>query len=83
MDKSTKVYIALIIFTIFTFSLGWFELISIITISLLLIGTFIKGHLVIESFMGLNEVTGKYRYIPSIWLLVILISISLGYYLPI
>lgn len=81
MDKFTKVYIALIIFTIFTFSLGWFELISKISMILLLIGTFIKGHLVIESFMGLNEVTGKYRYIPSIWLGVIISFIGLGYFL--
>ncbi len=81
MDKFTKVYIALIIFTIFTFSLGWFELISKISMVLLLIGTFIKGYLVIESFMGLDEVIGKYRYIPSIWLFTILILIALNYYI--
>ena len=81
MDKFTKIYIALIIFTIFTFSLGWFELISKITISLLLIGTFIKGYLVIESFMRLNEVSLKYRYIPSIWLGIIILFIGLGYYI--
>jgi len=81
MDKFTKVYILLIIFTFFTFSLGWFELISEISIILLLITTFIKGHLVIEYFMGLNEVSGKYRYIPSIWLGVIILFIGLGYFL--
>ncbi|SFV57952.1 hypothetical protein MNB_SV-9-506 [hydrothermal vent metagenome] len=81
MDKFTKVYITLIIFTFFTFSLGWFELISEISIILLLITTFIKGHLVIEYFMGLNEVSGKYRYIPSIWLGVIILFIGLGYFL--
>jgi len=81
MDRFTKVYIALIIFTFFTFSLGWFQLISKITISLLLISTFIKGFLVIESFMGLNNVSGKYRYIPTIWLGIIILSIGLGYYI--
>jgi hypothetical protein len=81
MDKFTKVYIGLIIFTILTFSLGWFKFVSNILIILLLITTFIKGYLVIESFMGLNQVSGKYRYIPSIWLFTVLILIAFNYYL--
>ncbi|HIP11548.1 MAG TPA: hypothetical protein EYG73_02405 [Arcobacter sp.] len=81
MDKYTQIYIAIIIFTIFTFLIGWLELISTILIGVLLFTTFIKGHLVIEYFMGLNDVKGKYRFIPTIWLAVIIISIALGYYL--
>ena len=81
MDKFTKIYIALVLFTIFTFSLGWFELLSKLAIGMLLITTFIKGHLVIEYFMGLNEVEGKHRYIASVWLAVIILFIGLGYYI--
>jgi len=81
MDKITKIYISLIILTILTFSIGWFKLISPITIGILLIITFIKGYFVIEYFMNLRDVKGKYRFIPTVWLLIITFFIALGYYL--
>jgi len=81
MTTLTKCYIALIGFTIFAFAIGWFELTSLSVIGLLLLTTFSKGYLVIEYFMDLHEVEGKYRYIPTIWLVVIITLIALGYYL--
>ena len=81
MHILTKIYISLLLFTIFTLSIGMFSLASNIIIGVLLFTTFIKGHLVIEYFMGLKDVEGKYRYIPTIWLFVIILAISLGYYL--
>ncbi len=81
MNRLTKIYIALISLTMFTFSIGWFELISLTAIGLLLLATFVKGYLVIEYFMDLHEVEGKYRYIPTIWLGTIISFIGLGYYL--
>ena len=83
MDKLTKIWTALIIFTLFTFFLGWFELISLTAVILLLITTFIKGQLVIDYFMGLSDVQLKYRIIPTVWLGVIISLIAISYYLPI
>ena len=82
MDKLTKTWIALLFFTIFSFSLGWFKLISLVSIILLLITTFIKGQLIIDYFMGLKDVQLKYRIIPTIWLGVIITTIAIIYYLP-
>jgi len=81
MDKITKVLIALVIFTLTAFLIGWLKLTSLIVIAILLVTTFLKGYLVIEYFMGLNEVSGKYRFIPTIWLTVIILIIAAGYYL--
>ena len=83
MDKLIKIWLALIIFTLFTFSLGWFELISLTAVILLLITTFIKGQLVIDYFMGLSDVKLKYRIIPTIWLGVVISLIAIAYYLPV
>ena len=83
MDKLTKIWITLIILTLFTFFLGWFDLISLTAVALLLITTFIKGQLVIDYFMGLSDVKLKYRIIPTVWLGVIISLIAISYYLPI
>ena len=81
MDKFTKIWATLIVLTVISFLIGWLKLASLVVIAVLLVTTFIKGHLVIEYFMELNEVQGKYRYIPTIWLGVIILFIALGYYL--
>jgi len=81
MDKYTKIWIILVALTIFAFIIGFFKLASFFIIGVLLISTFIKGGLVIEYFMGLGEIKGKFRYIPTIWLAVIISIISAGYYL--
>ncbi len=81
MDKFTKIWTTLIALTVIAFLIGWLQLTSLVVIAILLVTTFIKGHLVIEYFMGLNEVEGKYRFIPTIWLGVIILFIALGYYL--
>lgn len=72
MDKITKIWIALLLFSSFAFGLGWFEMVSDFFVALLLLTTFIKGYLVIEYFMGLREVSLKYRIIPTVWLTIVL-----------
>ena len=81
MSIYTKVFSILILCTIYTFLIGWFEINSTIIIAILLFTTFIKGHLIIEYFMGLKSVKGKFRYIPTIWLGTIISLIALGYYI--
>jgi len=81
MSIFSKVFIVLILCTIYTFLIGWFEINSTIIIAILLFTTFIKGHLIIEYFMGLKSVKGKFRFIPTIWLGIIILSIGILYYI--
>ena len=83
MNKFTKIWILLVLLTLFAFSLGWLKLLSLGSLALLLITTFIKGQLIMDYFMELKEVKGKYRFIPMIWLLVTLTLVALAYYIPI
>lgn len=78
-----NIWIILILLTLFAFLLGWFKLVNSLLVSILLVTTFIKGQLVIDYFMGLREVTLKYRIIPTMWLLIVLSSIAIAYYLPV
>ncbi len=80
MEKITKIWIALLLFSLSAFILGWFEIVSSFFISVLLISTFLKGYFVIEHFMGLSEVTLRYRLIPTVWLSVVIISVAITYY---
>ena len=81
MNKYTKVFLFLIIFTIYTFLIGYLKIESSIIIGVLLLTTFLKGGLIIEYFMGLSDVKSKYRYIPTIWLGTVISLIALGYYI--
>ncbi|MCD4667181.1 MAG: cytochrome C oxidase subunit IV family protein [Sulfurimonas sp.] len=83
MDIITKIWVVLLGFTLFAFLLGWLKLVSLIGVAILLLTTFIKGQLVIDYFMGLNEVELKYRVIPTIWLGVVILLIAVAYYLPV
>jgi cytochrome c oxidase subunit IV len=78
-----NIWIILIILTLFAFLVGWLKLVNSLFIFILLVTTFIKGQLVSEYFMGLKNVTLKYRMIPTIWLFIVLSSIAIAYYLPI
>ena len=76
------VWIILVILTIFAYLLGYLKLISTSLVAVLLLTTFIKGTLVSDYFMGLKDVNMKYRFIPIIWLGVIILLIGVAYYLP-
>ena len=78
-----KVWIVLIILTLFAYLLGYFKVINSTLVAILLITTFIKGQLVIDYFMGLKEVRLRYRAIPMVWLGVVLSLIAVAYYLPV
>ena len=78
-----NIWIILVLLTLFAFLVGWLKLVNSLFVSILLVSTFIKGQLVSEYFMGLKEVTLKYRMIPTIWLFIVLSSIAIAYYLPV
>ena len=77
-----NIWIVLVLLSTFAFVMGYFEFMNSSIVGFLLLSTFIKGHLVIEYFMGLKEVTLKYRLIPTLWLLFVLTGIAVAYYLP-
>ena len=77
------VWIILVILTVFAYLLGYLKLISTALVGALLLTTFIKGTLVSDYFMGLKDVNIKYRFIPIIWLGIIILLIGVAYYLPV
>lgn len=83
MIKITKIWIFLVVLTLFAFLLGFFDLISYSSVAILLITTFIKGQLVIDYFMGLEKIQLKYRIIPVVWLVTVLFLIATAYYYPV
>ena len=78
--KVEIVWIILIFFTIFAYLLGKLELINTLLVGVLLVTTFIKGQLVIDYFMGLKNVSYKYRFIPTLWLVLVLSLVAVAYY---
>ena len=82
MKKTLEiVWIVLVILTIFAYLLGYLKLIDTALVSALLFTTFVKGALVSDYFMGLKNVSTKYRLIPIIWLTVVIVLIGVAYYL--
>jgi len=78
-----NIWIILVILSIFAFLVGYLKVVSSFLVAVLLVSTFIKGHLVIEYFMGLKNVAYKYRLIPTFWLFFVLSAIAIAYYTPI
>ncbi|MFC2057410.1 cytochrome C oxidase subunit IV family protein [Campylobacterota bacterium] len=78
-----NIWLILVFLTLFAFLVGWLKLVNSLFVSVLLVTTFIKGQLVSEYFMGLRNVTLRYRMIPTIWLFIVLTSIAIAYYSPI
>ncbi|MDD3598350.1 cytochrome C oxidase subunit IV family protein [Sulfuricurvum sp.] len=84
MKKNVEViWLVLILLSIFAFLLGYLKLVNSSLVTALLVSTFIKGQLVVDYFMGLNEVKFKYRIIPTLWLSVVLSLVAVAYYIPV
>lgn len=76
------IWIVLVLLTIFAYLLGYMKYINTSLVAVLLVTTFIKGELVIDYFMGLKDVSFKYRAIPIVWLVIVISLISTAYYMP-
>jgi hypothetical protein len=74
------VYFTLISLTVFAFILGKISSISNFMIIILLLSTLIKGYLIIDYFMGLKDVRAKYRFIPIVWLVLVLGGIGFSFF---
>lgn len=82
MKYTTYIWFVLIALSLFAYILAWIDLDSFYMIIFLFLGTFIKGKLVIDYFMGLSNVRLKYKIIPTMWLFVVIVSIALIYHFP-
>ena len=82
MKNITFIWLILICLSLFALLFGWIDVSSSYIILFLFLSTFIKGKLVINCFMGLSNVRLKYKMIPTIWLLIVVVSIAIIYYLP-
>ncbi len=83
MKKTVEiVWLILIGLSIFAYLLGYLKYINYYVVALLLITTFIKVQLVIYYYIGLKNVTLKYRLIPTVWSITVISLIAVAYYLP-
>lgn len=83
MKKYTIVWIVLVVFTLFAFLLGWLNVINVFLVIILLITTLLKGQLVIDYFMGLRDVSLRWKVIPSLWLFIVMLLIGIAYFFPV
>lgn len=74
MRPCTRVYLLLVVLTLVTFGIGYFDLLSdnrALVLSLLVLGfALIKGQLIGDFFMGLKGVRGPWRFVILLWLLI-------------
>lgn len=78
---SAKVWLILVFMTVFTFLAGYLDVVNPYVAGILLLSVLVKGYLISEHFMGLNEVSFKYRIIPIAWLFIVLSLIGYTYYI--
>ncbi len=82
MNKTSIIYISLLLLTTLTYFLGKSETFNFTLIIIVLIITFIKAQVIIDYFMGLKNVDLKYRLFLSIWLILIIFLIGISFYIP-
>jgi cytochrome c oxidase subunit IV len=74
MRPCTRVYLLLVVLTVLTFAVGYFDLLSgnrALFLSLLVLGfALFKGQLIGDFFMGLKGVRGPWRFVIFLWLLI-------------
>ena len=80
--KLEFIWLSLVALSLFVYIMGQVTYFPKLFSILLLLGTLVKGQLVIDYFMGLGEVRLRYRLIPTMWLVLVISLISVAYYLP-
>lgn len=75
----TRIWLALLVLTGITYSIGWMELGGTQIVMLVLIITFIKGEMVVGFFMGLRKTSLLWRAIMASWLLIVGGGIAIAY----
>ena len=81
MRTSTKVFLLLVTLTFLAFFIGLTEVSSSWFVALLLFSTFVKGKLIIDYFMGMENYAKRWRNFPTLWLGLVLGLIALIYFI--
>jgi hypothetical protein len=76
------IWLSLVALSLFAYVMGQVEHFPKLFSILLLLGTLVKGQLIIDYFMELKEVRLKYRLIPTVWLGIVITLIAAAYYMP-
>jgi len=80
--KLEFIWLSLVALSLFAYIMGQVAYFPKLFSILLLLGTLVKGQLVIDYFMGLKSVGLKYRLIPTLWLGIVISLIAVAYYMP-
>ena len=81
LRESTKIYLTLIALTYLAFFIGLTEVSNVWFVAVLLLSTFVKGKMIIDYFMGMNEYLSRWNNFPTLWLGLVLLVISGVYFL--
>jgi len=83
MDKAgyraLRVWLALVVLTLVTYTAGRTGLGGRLVITGLLLSVFIKGQMIADVFMGLNGVRSPWRWMVTGWLLVVVTLIGVAF----
>lgn len=74
-----SIWVVLILLTISTYLLGYFQTSGIVIMSVLIITAFIKAVLIIREYMELRGVSLIWRVMMYGWLIIVCLSIIIAY----
>ncbi len=78
-DKTTQVWLTLILLTLSTYTLGYYNYSGSLVVLLLLLTAVIKGVLIIREFMELKGVSLLWKVMMYGWLVIICLAIIIAY----
>ena len=81
MRESTKIYLILMGLTTLAFLIGLTEVSNAWFVVVLLLSTFVKGKMIIDYFMGMNEYESRWNNFPTLWLRLVILLIVGVYFL--
>lgn len=73
------VWLFLVALTILGYTIGEAGMSGTTAMAILLSAAFVKSQLVISHFMELKKITGLWKWIPSGWLVLVLLAIAITY----
>jgi len=83
MDKvdyrALQVWLTLVVLTLLTYAIGVSGLGGAVVVAGILLSVAVKGHLVVDVFMGLKGVRSPWRWIVTAWLFIVLLLIGVAF----
>lgn len=79
LDAPTFAWLALLLVTAANFAVGTLGWSGSAVVGAVLVATFVKGHVLVDWFMGLRGVSWRWRGVLTGYLVVVLSTIALAY----